>query len=173
MTGTADTEAEEFQRSTTSRSSSSRPTGRWSARTRRPRLQERGGQVQRGRREIEEMSKAAGRSWSAPSRSRRASSSGSCCNARDQAPGPERQVPRAGGGHRRSGGPPGRGDHRHQHGGPRHRHPPRPWSQGRGRPAHRRHRAARGAADRQSAPRPRRPPGRSRLERFFLSLEDD
>ncbi len=38
---------------------------------------------------------------------------------------PERQVPRAGGGHRRPGGPAGPGHDRHEHGGPRHRHPPR------------------------------------------------
>ena len=42
-----------------------------------------------------------------------------------------------------------------------------------GRPPHPRHRAARGAAHRQPAPRPLRPPGRPGSSRFFLSLEDD
>ena len=41
------------------------------------------------------------------------------------------------------------------------------------RPAHDRHRAARGPAYRQSAARPLWPPGRSRLIRFYVSLEDD
>ena len=38
---------------------------------------------------------------------------------------PQRPLPRAGGDHRRPGGRAGRGDHRHQHGRPRHRHPAR------------------------------------------------
>ena len=37
--------------------------------------------------------------------------------------GAQRQVPREGGGDRGAGGPQGGRDHRHQHGGPRHRHP--------------------------------------------------
>ena len=41
------------------------------------------------------------------------------------------------------------------------------------RPAHRRHRAARGPAHRQPASRPVRPAGRPGSSRFFLSLEDD
>ena len=56
--------------------------------------------------------------------------------ARDRAPGPERQVPRARGRDRRAGRPQGRGHDRHQHGGPRHRHHPRrqPRVHGLGRP---------------------------------------
>ena len=38
---------------------------------------------------------------------------------------PEREVPRAGGADRRAGGPGGRRHDRDEHGGPRHRHPPR------------------------------------------------
>ncbi len=41
---------------------------------------------------------------------------------RHQAFGPERPLPRERSAYRRTGGPDGRGDHRHQHGGPRHRH---------------------------------------------------
>ena len=40
-------------------------------------------------------------------------------------PGAQRQVPREGSGDRRPGRPDGRGDHRHQHGRPRHGHSPR------------------------------------------------
>ena len=43
--------------------------------------------------------------------------------ARHQARGPQRQAPRARGRHRRPGGPPGRRDHRDEHGRPRYRHP--------------------------------------------------
>ena len=57
----------------------------------------------------------------------------------------------------------------------------RPWRRhqaGRGRPRPRRsvrarHRAPRGAADRQPAPRPLGPPGRPRRVRFYLSGQDD
>ena len=45
--------------------------------------------------------------------------------ARGEARGAQREVPRAGSGDRRAGRPQGDGHHRHQHGGPRHRHPPR------------------------------------------------
>ena len=124
--------------------------------------------------------------------------------SRDQARGPERQVPREGVGDRRPGRQVRVGHDRHEHGRPRDGHPPgrqpggprlRPAPQarpepGRGRqghlrcgarggqedhrrgpraggpgrrPPHHRHRAAREPPDRQPAPRPRRPPGRSRL----------
>ncbi len=104
------------------------------------------------------------------------------------APGAQRQAARARGAHRRPGRASGRGDHRHQHGGPRHRHRARRQSRGRAgrrrrarragaratargmagasrqgarrrRTAHRRHRAPRIAPHRQSAARPLRPPG--------------
>ena len=56
--------------------------------------------------------------------------------ARHQAPGAQRQAPRARGRDRRPGRPQGRRDHRHQHGRPRHRHHPRrqPRDHGLGRP---------------------------------------
>ena len=44
---------------------------------------------------------------------------------RHQARRAQRQIPRAGSGDRRPGGPKGHGHDRHQHGGPRHRHTPR------------------------------------------------
>ena len=50
--------------------------------------------------------------------------------ARHQARDVEREEPRARGAHHRAGGPRGRRDHRHEHGRPRHRHPP--WRQPRG-----------------------------------------
>ena len=53
--------------------------------------------------------------------------------ARHQAQRAERQVPREGGGDRRPGRAVGRGHHRHQHGRPRHRHPARRQPRGAGR----------------------------------------
>ncbi len=59
-------------------------------------------------------------------------------SARRPARRPQRQVPRAGGGDRRPGGPQGRRHDRHEHGRPRHRHPARRQPRGpgdaRGRP---------------------------------------
>ena len=123
-----------------------------------------------------------------------------CSSAGRAAHRPQREVPRARSRDRRPGRPQRRGDDRDEHGRPRHRHPPRRQSRihwprrrrsdvdaiaaerkrieagdrramedrtrgsGRARrPAHPRHRAPRVAAHRQSAPRPRRTPGRSRL----------
>ena len=155
--------------------------------------------------------------------------------ARHQARGAEREVPRAGSRDRRAGRPQGRGDDRHEHGRPRHRHPARRQprvhgaaavpgrragraaAEGRGavrrrrgvrlllphrrrstgvgrkdwerifqhfktqtdaehdevvrarRPAHRRHRAPRGAAHRQPAARPRRAARATRARRASTS----
>ena len=62
-----------------------------------------------------------------------------------------------------------RGDDRDQHGRPRRRHQARRGRRRDRRPAHHRHRAARVAADRQSAARPRRPPRRPGLARGSTS----
>ncbi len=78
-------------------------------------------------------SAAAGRSWSAPCRSRRASCSrGMLEQARHPARGAQRQAPPARGRDRRPGRPQGRRDHRHEHGRPRHRHHPRRQSRDHG-----------------------------------------
>ena len=70
-------------------------------------------------------------------------------------PGSERPLPRAGGGDRRPGRTAGRNHHRHQHGGPRHRHPA--WRQRRhahrrGTWRHARRRGARTPRKKQFAP---------------------
>ena len=68
---------------------------------------------------------AAGRSWSAPCRSKRANGCSAMLEpARHQARGAQRQASQARGRDRRPGRPQGRRDHRHEHGRPRHRHHP-------------------------------------------------
>ena len=98
---------------------------------------------------------------SAPCPSRKPSASAPPARqARHQARDAEREEPRARGAHRRAGGPRGRRDHRHEHGRPRHRHPP--WRQPRGhgrRPAARARGSTRTAvwATRRHRPTPPRP----------------
>ena len=78
-------------------------------------------------------SAAAGRFWSAPCRSKRASGSRRMLDKRrHQARGAQRQAPQARGRDRRPGRPQERRDHRHEHGRPRHRHHPRRQSRDHG-----------------------------------------
>ena len=76
--------------------------------------------------------------------------------ARHQARRAEREVPRAGSRDRRAGRPHGRGDDRHQHGRPRHRHPARRQRRVHGAAAVPGRRAGRAAAEGRGAVRRRR-----------------
>ncbi len=76
--------------------------------------------------------------------------------ARHQARGPQREVPRAGSRDRRAGGSQGDGHDRHQHGRPRHRHPPRRQPRVHGAPADPRRRDRGETAESRSEVRRRR-----------------
>ena len=80
------------------------------------------------------------------------------------APGAQRPLPRAGGVHHRPGRRARRGDHRHQHGRPRHRHPARRQSR-HARPPRARRRAAGPGARREGDADPRGGQPRSRRRR--------
>ena len=82
----------------------------------------------------------------------------------DPAQRAQREGARARGGDHRERGRARRGHDRDQHGRPRRRHQARRRRDRARRPVRDRHRAARGAPDRQPAPRPLRPPGRPRRD---------
>ena len=97
MTGTADTEAYEFQEIYTWKPSSSRPTSRWSARTRTTRSSRRRKRnTRRSSTTSATATSAASRCWWAPPASRTPSCWPACC-ARPSfaARGPQRQTARA------------------------------------------------------------------------------
>ena len=82
---------------------------------------------------------------------------------------PQREAARARGGDHRRRRRARRGHDRDEHGRPRRRHQARRGRARARRPLRARHRAARGAPDRQPAPRPLRPPGRPRRDRASTS----
>ncbi len=150
MTGTAMTEANEFNK-IYKLGVVPIPTNKPMVRAgpRRPRVPDRGRQVERGR-----VGDIAERSCPGPADPRRHGQRGEEREAVDAAapgghppPGPQRQVPRQGGGDHRPGRAQGRGHGRHQHGRSRHRHHPRRQRRLPGRPV-----AAEPGADAQRDP---------------------
>ena len=138
MTGTAETEAEEFAQDLQPRrdghpAQPAAAAGRGAG----PRLPHRAREVRRDRRRHHrEAGGRAGRSLVGTvsiEKSERLSTMLQA--ARHQARRAEREVPRAGSRDRRAGRPQGRGHDRHQHGGPRHRHPARRQRRVHGAPA--------------------------------------
>ena len=128
MTGTAMTEARGVPQDLPARGRRDPdPPDRWSARTTpTSSTSTREAKFNAVIDEIEELqAEGAARSSWAPCRSRSRSGSATCSTARDQARGPERQVPREGIGDRGPGGPDRRGHDRHEHGRPRDGHPAR------------------------------------------------
>ena len=126
MTGTADTEAEEFHK-IYKLDVTVVPTNRpmVAQGRRRRRLQERARQVPRGGRRDRGLPQA--RPAGAGRHGQRREVRGRRVAAAQEghpAQRAERQAARARGGHRRAGRPQGRGHHLHQHGRPRHRHHP-------------------------------------------------
>ena len=166
MTGTADTEAEEFAK-IYNLDVRVVPTNKPMIRADvgRRRLQDREGEVRRGGRGAQGAARhgpagAGGHGVDQQVGGLRQVPQGRGRAAR----GAQRQEPRARGRHHRAGGPQGRGHHLHQHGRPRHRHPagrqPREPGQGRGRaPAGRGRRQRQTTSRRRTALRPL--PGRA------------
>ena len=128
MTGTADTEAEEFAKIynldvvVVPTNQHERPQGRGGRR-----LQDRAREVRRGRARRSRSCHEKGQPVLVGTVSVAKSEVVSTLlkTARRPAQRPEREAPPARGRDRRAGGPQGRGHHLHQHGRPRHRHPPR------------------------------------------------
>ena len=163
MTGTAMTEAAEFYQIyklgvvpiPTNQADDPRGPGR-------PGLQDRGGQVQRGRRGHRRAARE-GPAGARRHRQRREVRApvGAAEEARRPARGAQRQAARARGGDRRPGRPQGRGHGRHQHGRPRHRHHARRQRRVPRRPAS----CARAASTRSRPRRTTRRPGPRRSRR--------
>ena len=138
MTGTADTEAAEFQQDLQA-GRGGHPHQPAADPHREPgrRLPHRGGEVPQRRQGDQGAATSKGQPVLVGTISVEKSERLSGMLKRDGRParGAERQVPRARGRHRRAGRPQGRRHHRHQHGRPRHRHPagrqPRVHDQGR------------------------------------------
>ena len=137
MTGTAETEAEEFNK-IYKLDVIVAPTNRILQRIEEP------DRVYRTEREkIEAIARptsarsrtADGRCSSGRCRSRSRKKSPACSSARREARGAERERSRAGSRDRRAGRPQGRGDDRHEHGRPRHGHPSRRQRRVHGAPA--------------------------------------
>ena len=138
MTGTADTEAEEFAK-IYNLDVMVIPTNRPLRRIEEPdtRLPHRDARsTKRSSTTSSRSREADARCWSARSRSRSRSGCSKLLKLpRHQARRAEREVPRAGSRDRRAGGPQGHRHDRHEHGGPRHRHPARRQRRVHGAPA--------------------------------------
>ncbi len=149
MTGTAETEAPEFAKiynldviaiPTNRRAAARRGAG--------PRLPHRGREVRGDRQRHPREGKVGPADAGRHGVDREVGAAvDAAAQARHQARGAQRQVPRAGGRNRRPGRPQGHRDHRHQHGRPRHRHPARRQRRAHGAPAVDRRRSGRAAAE--------------------------